>query len=1121
MLARDQGGSLAANILNLIERHPEGLHHEEVCNRVRQDRQKPGVDTVAAALLNLQRAGLVTIGARRRWFSASIPKPRPADAAGDPESLELAGSSARANAGPWLTAIPATPGATRAAPTAPPLLASADEPIQPSWTLLRRLLPYYREALARNERALLLSDPSRHGEQFILLAPRGRWWPGESALAVLEIARSVLPPAFLTALARRRREPIHVAFPIALVRSGDVTRPPFLVPVATVAADWTLDAETLRLMLLAETPAVEWSWVRGQRQRGRRVRELLDALDVSADDEVWHTGSFVDWRTFIERLAGAVPTELRTPLDPVRPLSTLDCGGPVGLYGALGLFLSSDLQFARHTVRDLLDLTQWTDQELSQTALTAFFSDTPAPEKPAESLVAVLEPLPLGEDQLRAVRDGLNRPLTVVTGPPGTGKSQVAVALMASAALAGRSVLFASRNHQAIDAVVDRFAERVERRPLLIRANTRDGGEGFSFERAIDAILARPGGTGRRERLAASSAALVQLDAARAAAIDHAQRAAERADELGRLETTIRDLETAIGLAESAPISLPRSLPPPEPATESGWQRWLAPWRRFWRLRCLRRLPVDWTQLGLPEPDGATLDRFERRLEDLRILERLREERSRLEAEIRQSSSAEAMPNPVALGEQIQNSARACLIELSEVLAECPPEHRQALTSLRGDLALARSEGAAGAAHARERWSAQRDLILQQFPLWAASNLGVASRIPLAPGLFDYVVLDEAAQCDIASALPLLARARRAIIIGDPAQLTHITQVRPEWEADALRAAGLLAPGIGRFTFSANSLFHFAAATAGDHHLLRDHFRCHDDIADYISETFYGHRLRPLTDARVLRPPPGKTAGFHWTEVRGPIQPARTGCWAPAEIEAILAELRRLLAPGGFTGTIGVVTPFREQANRLRDQVERELPVERIADARLEVHTAHGFQGDARDVMLFSLCVGPDMPERARQFLRETGNLINVAISRARAICHVFGDLAYAGQCGVPYLETLLARRQQRREVPNVRFDSPWEERLWRALAARGVETIPQYPIAGRRLDLALIRGEHRFDIEVDGDWFHRDPDGRRKMADLWRDHQLRALGWKVVRFWVYELRENMNACVERILAQL
>ncbi|MFZ1641255.1 MAG: AAA domain-containing protein [Candidatus Contendobacter sp.] len=1120
MLAHDHSGSLAAIVLTLIERHPEGLHLEEVRSRVRWGGHRPRVDDVAAALLDLQRAGLTRIGPMRRWFSYSIPTPFTARYSGDREPLDSAGH-VHPTGGPVLVAIPATIGVPGSASPVAPALASAGDRLEPSWALLRRLLPYYREALARNERALLLGDTSRYGEQFLFLAPCGRWWAGEGEHATLEIARSVLPPAFLTALARRAREPIHVAFPIALVRPSDETRPPFLVPVATVATEWALDAETLRLTLPAETPAIEWSWVRGQRQRGRRVRELLDALDISADDEVWQTGSFVDWRTFNERLAGAVPTELRTPLDTAQPVRALDCGGSAGIYGALALFLSSDLQFARRTVRDLLDLAQWSDEELARTALAAFFGGATGNEAGAEPPVPVLESLALGEDQLRAVRDGLNRPLTVVTGPPGTGKSQVAVALMASAALAGRSVLFASRNHQAIDAVVDRFAEQVERRPLLIRANTRDGGEGFNFERAIDAILARPGVSGRRERLAASFDALARLDAARATAIERANDAAEQADELGQIEAAICDLETVIGLDGTVTAPLPTPLPPSGNRAAHGGLRLFAPWLRFWRLWRLRRLPIDWTRLGLAEPDETTLELHEQRLDDLRRLERLRDERSRIEADIRRRQATDEGPDPIALGEQIQASARARLLELTEVLAECAPENRSALTALRGDLALTRSEGAAGAARARERWSAQRGLILDQFPLWAASNLGAASRIPLVPGLFDYVVLDEAAQCDIASVLPLLARARRAIIIGDPAQLTHITQVRPEWEAEALRAAGLRVPGIGSFTFSANSLFHFAAAAAGDHHLLRDHFRCHDDIADYISETFYGHRLRPLTDARALRPPAGKTAGFHWTEVSGPIQPARTGCWAPVEIEAIVAELSRLLTPGGFDGSIGVVTPFREQANRLRDQVERVLPVDQIARARLEVHTAHGFQGDARDVMLFSLCVGPDMPERARQFLRETGNLVNVAVSRARAICHVFGDLDYAAQCGIPYLEMLLARRQQRRETPTARFDSPWEERLWRALAARGIETIPQYPIAGRRLDLALIRGEQRIDIEVDGDWFHRDPDGRRKMADLWRDHQLRALGWNVVRFWVYELRENMNACVERVLTKL
>ncbi len=51
-----------------------------------------------------------------------------------------------------------------------------------------------------------------------------------------------------------------------------------------------------------------------------------------------------------------------------------------GLYAALGLFLSSDLQFARRTVQDLLDLAQWSDTELTRTALAAFFGGVTAQE---------------------------------------------------------------------------------------------------------------------------------------------------------------------------------------------------------------------------------------------------------------------------------------------------------------------------------------------------------------------------------------------------------------------------------------------------------------------------------------------------------------------------------------------------------------------------------------------------------------------------------------------------------------------------------------------------------------------------------------------------------------------
>ena len=50
---------------------------------------------------------------------------------------------------------------------------------------------------------------------------------------------------------------------------------------------------------------------------------------------------------------------------------------------------------------------------------------------------ALVEVVPLNDEQRRAVHAGLERPLTVVTGPPGTGKSQVVIALLANAYLRG------------------------------------------------------------------------------------------------------------------------------------------------------------------------------------------------------------------------------------------------------------------------------------------------------------------------------------------------------------------------------------------------------------------------------------------------------------------------------------------------------------------------------------------------------------------------------------------------------------------------------------------------------------------------------------------------------------
>ncbi len=71
----DPHGSLAARVLTAIERHPEGLPLEDLRERLRRNGRRPAAEAVAAALLDLQRADLAHIGARRRWFPYHPPPP--------------------------------------------------------------------------------------------------------------------------------------------------------------------------------------------------------------------------------------------------------------------------------------------------------------------------------------------------------------------------------------------------------------------------------------------------------------------------------------------------------------------------------------------------------------------------------------------------------------------------------------------------------------------------------------------------------------------------------------------------------------------------------------------------------------------------------------------------------------------------------------------------------------------------------------------------------------------------------------------------------------------------------------------------------------------------------------
>jgi len=177
------------------------------------------------------------------------------------------------------------------------------------------------------------------------------------------------------------------------------------------------------------------------------------------------------------------------------------------------------------------------------------------------------------------------------------------------------------------------------------------------------------------------------------------------------------------------------------------------------------------------------------------------------------------------------------------------------------------------------------------------------------------------------------------------------------------------------------------------------------------------------------------------------------------------------------------------------------------------ISTVNGFQGGERDIIIFVLGLSVNMEKGQRWYIEDDSNkyIYNVAISRAKICAHVVGNRELAKKSQLLALRKLAEPPRPRES----KFDSPPEEMLYDALKLAGIDTFPQYPLAGHFLDLAIPA--KKIDIEVDGRKYHTYSDGRRKISDYQRDMNIEGAGWTVIRFWAKDVSNNIEECVEEV----
>ncbi len=236
--------------------------------------------------------------------------------------------------------------------------------------------------------------------------------------------------------------------------------------------------------------------------------------------------------------------------------------------------------------------------------------------------------------------------------------------------------------------------------------------------------------------------------------------------------------------------------------------------------------------------------------------------------------------------------------------------------------------------------------------------------------MFDMVIIDEASQCNTAVSLVPIIRGENLMLVGDPQQLNPVILL-DELVNQKLRKRYNVAD---EYDYRKNSIYKtfLSCDAVSDEVLLHNHYRCHPKIIGFNNQKYYNSKLRIHSKSEEEHPLVYIDVKNGGSEVKNT---------APREVEEIVqfAKLHK-------DKRIGVITPFVNQKKMIETALKKE-ELENVACG-----TVHSFQGDEKDVVLFSTALTDQTQMGTYEWLKNNKELINVATSRAKEKLIVLSD---------------------------------------------------------------------------------------------------------------------------------
>lgn len=250
---------------------------------------------------------------------------------------------------------------------------------------------------------------------------------------------------------------------------------------------------------------------------------------------------------------------------------------------------------------------------------------------------------------------------------------------------------------------------------------------------------------------------------------------------------------------------------------------------------------------------------------------------------------------------------------------------------------------------------------LRIFPVVATSCIA-SHRIGSPRPYFDITIMDEASQCSTAVSLLPIIRGENLLLVGDPQQLNPVILLDRK-DNEILKQRYHIPP---EYDYVENSIYKtfLANDAVSEEILLRHHYRCCKSIIEFNNVKYYNSRLKIESSVKPEQP-------LVYVDVKG--NEAGLKNTAPREAEEILRYVK-----DNRDKKIGIITPFANQ----KECIQQMLKDNGIGD--VSCGTVHAFQGDEKDIILFSTAITDQTSEKTYHWLRNNRELLNVATSRAR-----------------------------------------------------------------------------------------------------------------------------------------